>query len=92
MAEFIRSLDLRVAYITGFAVASVLLLLWNTAAYAQSREDQYGSPADPVDSADRVSGTLSVLPDTGGPLLLIVGVALVVVGTGVTLVRRIGRG
>lgn len=92
MAERMRCVGLRVAHLTGFVFATVLLLLWSTAAYAQSREDQYGSPTDPVDHVSQASGTLSVLPDTGGPLLLIVGVALVVVGTGVTLARRIGRG
>ena len=92
MAENVRSAGLRVAHLTSFAFVSVLLLLWSTAAFAQSREDQYGSPTDRVDSASRVCDTLSVLPDTGGPLLLIVGVALVVVGTGVTVARRIGRG
>ncbi len=87
-----RSARLKVARLTGFVLTSLMLLLWSTAAYAQSREDQYGSPTDSVDSANRVSDTLSVLPDTGGPLILIVGVALIIVGTGVTLARRIGRG
>jgi len=92
MAQSTRSARFKAAQLLSFALASLMLLLWTTAAYAQSREDQYGSPTDPVDSANRVSDTLSVLPDTGGPLLLIVGVALVVVGTGVTLARRVGRG
>lgn len=87
-----RTTRLKVARLMGFILASLMLLLWSTAAYAQSREDQYGSPTDSVDSVNGVSGTLSVLPDTGGPLILIVGVALIIVGTGVTLVRRIGRG
>ena len=76
----------------GFTLAFFVLPFWSTVAYAQSREDQYGSPTDALESANRVSDTLSVLPDTGEPLLQIVGVAMVVVGTGVTLVRRNGRG
>jgi len=92
MAENIRSVGLRVANLTGFAFASVLLLLWSTAAYAQSREDQYGSPTDPVDHVSRASGTLSVLPDTGGPLILLIGVAFVVAGAGLAIVGRRGEG
>lgn len=92
MAKSTRTARLRAAQLMSFTLASLMLLLWSTVAHAQSREDQYGSPTDPVDSANRVSDTLSVLPDTGGPLILIVGVALIIVGTAVTLVRRIGRG
>ncbi len=79
---------LRAAHLAGFVLVSVMPLLWSTAAYAQSREDQYGSPTAPVDHASQVSGTLSVLPDTGGPLILLVGAALVLVGTGMALVSR----
>lgn len=90
MVENVRSVRLRVAYVASFAFTSALLLLWSTVAYAQSREDQYGSPTDAVDHASRVSDTLGVLPDTGGPLILLVGGALVVVGTGMALVGRWG--
>jgi hypothetical protein len=81
---------LRLAQLASFVLAVVLSLLWSTAAYAQSREDQYGSPTDPVDHVNRVSDTLGVLPDTGGPLILLAGVALVVVGAGMALVGRRG--
>lgn len=83
----------RVAYLTSFAFMSVLLLLWSTAAYAQSREDQYGSPTDSVDHVSQAaSSTLSVLPDTGGPLILFIGVAFVVAGAGLAIVGRRGEG
>jgi hypothetical protein len=92
MAEKMRSVGLRVAHLTGFVFATVSLLLWNTAAYAQSREDQYGSPTDPVDHVSQASGTLSVLPDTGGPLILLIGVAFVVAGAGLAIVGSRGEG
>lgn len=91
MEEIIRSVRSRVAYLASFVFASVLLLFWSAAAHAQSREDQYGSPTDPVDSAGRVADTLSVLPETGGPLILLVGGALIVGGTVLGLLGRIGR-
>lgn len=90
MTENFRSARLKTAQLASFVLAIVLLLLWNTAAYAQSREDQYGSPTDPVDHVNRASDTLSVLPDTGGPLILLAGVALVVVGAGMALFGRRG--
>jgi hypothetical protein len=81
MAENVCSVGFRVAHLTSFTFVSVLLLLWSTAAYAQSREDQYGSPTDSVDHVSQAaSGTLSVLPDTGGPLILFIGVAFIVAG------------
>ncbi|QIN84387.1 LPXTG cell wall anchor domain-containing protein [Rubrobacter tropicus] len=88
MVENTRFARLKAVHLAGLFLASTLLLLWSTAAYAQSREGQYGSPTDTVDHASRVSGTLSVLPDTGGPLILFVGAALIVTGTGIALVRR----
>lgn len=91
MRQRARSVRLRTAQLASFVLASALLLLWSTAAYAQSREDQYGSPTDPVDQAGRVSDTLSVLPDTGGPLILLVGGALIVAGTGLSLLRHARR-
>lgn len=90
MANSTRSAHPRIAQLASFVLAFALLLLWSTVAYAQSREDQYGSPTDPVDHANRVSETLSVLPDTGGPMILLVGGALVVVGTGMALISRRG--
>lgn len=93
MIENVRCVGLRVAHLTSFALVAVLLLLWSTAAYAQSREDQYGSPTDSVDHVSQAaSGTLSVLPDTGGPLILFVGVAFVVAGAGLAIVGRRGEG
>ena len=92
MAENVRSVGFRVAHLTSFTFVSVLLLLWSTAAYAQSREDRYGSPTDSVDHVSQAtSGTLSVLPDTGGPLILFIGVALVVAGAGLAIVGRRGE-
>lgn len=92
MVGSIRCACLRVAPLAGFVAVTILSLLWSTAAYAQSREDQYGSPTGPVDHVGRVLDTLGVLPETGGPLILFVGTALVVVGTGMALVsRRNGR-
>lgn len=93
MIENVRCVGLRVAHLTSFALVAVLLLLWSTAAYAQSREDQYGSPTDSVDHVSQAaSGTLNVLPDTGGPLILFVGVAFVVAGAGLAIVGRRGEG
>lgn len=92
MEEKFELVRLQAARLAGVVFALVLTFLWSTTAYAQSREDQYGSPTDAVDHANRASEALSVLPDTGGPLILLVGAALVVAGTGMTLVgRRIGR-
>jgi hypothetical protein len=90
MVEKVQSARLRVAYIASFVLAVFLLLMWNTVAYAQSREDQYGSPTEPVDHVNRASDMLSVLPDTGGPLILLAGVTLVMVGAGLGLIGRWG--
>ena len=95
MAKGTRTARPRAARLMSFTLAFFLMLLWSTGAYAQSREDQYGSPTDPVEdpAAGQVaSGTLGVLPDTGGPSLLFAGTSFVVVATGVALVsRRNGR-
>lgn len=88
MARTTRTARLRAAQWASFTLTSLMALLWSTAAYAQSREGQYGSPTDPVDHVGQVSDTLSVLPDTGGPLVLFVGGALIVAGTSVALLRR----
>lgn len=63
----------------------LLMLVWTTAAYAQSAGDQYGSPTKPVGP---IAHVVSVLPDTGGPTLLVVAGVLVVGGTGLALLRR----
>lgn len=91
MTKTIRFARLRAAHVAGSVLMFVLLLFWSTAAFAQSREDQYGSPTDSVDHVSRASDTLSVLPDTGGPLILLVGVAFVVVGAGMAIIGRRGR-
>lgn len=80
-----------VAWLSGLVFASVAVLLWSAVAHAQSREDQYGSPTDPVDSAGRAAESLSVLPETGGPMILLVGGALIVAGTALSLLRHTGR-
>lgn len=76
------------ARLVGVGLALVVMLIWATAAYAQSADDQYGSPTE---SKGPVARAMSVLPDTGGPLLLVAGGAFVVGGTGVALVRRRAR-
>ena len=90
----------RVALSAGSALAALLLALyWSTLSLAQSREDQYGSPTDPIDPVGSASGSMSgssggsmsdvvgVLPDTGGPFVLFIGAALILTGTGVALFR-----
>ena len=69
----------------GVIIAVMFMLIWATAAYAQSADDQYGSPTE---SSGPVAHAVNVLPDTGGPLLLVAGGVLVIGGTGVALVRR----
>jgi hypothetical protein len=107
MANGTRTARPRAARLMSFTLAFFLMLLWSTGAYAQSREDQYGSPTAPVDppagqvasgtsgvgpGGQVASGTLGVLPDTGGPSLLFAGTSLLVLGTGAALVgRRNGR-
>lgn len=82
----------RIARLVSLVFVSVSWILCSSAAYAQSREDQYGSPTGPVEHANRAAETLGVLPDTGGPLILLVGAAFVLAGTGLALVgRRMGR-
>jgi LPXTG-motif cell wall-anchored protein len=78
------------AWFVGFVLAALVMLACSTIANAQSREDQYGSPTDPVEFGHTASGTLGVLPETGGPLILFVGAALIIAGTAVTLLRRRG--
>ena len=90
MTQNTESPRFRIAHLAGLVLAVVVLLMWSTVAYAQSREDQYGSPTDPVDHVNRVTDTLGVLPETGGPLILLAGIALVVVGAGMALVGRRG--
>ena len=90
MTQNTESSRFRIAHLAGLVLAVVVLLMWSTVAYAQSREDQYGSPTDPVDHVNRVTDTLGVLPETGGPLILLAGIALVVVGAGMALVGRRG--
>lgn len=70
-----------------FTLSVMAMLLWTTAAYAQSAKDQYGSPTEP---SGPLADALGVLPDTGGPLLLLIAGMLIVGGTGLALLR--GRG
>lgn len=72
--------------VIGFTLSIILMLVCATVAYAQTAEDQYGSPTDTVDP---VGDVLGVLPDTGGPLLLLAaGGVLVVAGIGLAIRRR----
>lgn len=91
MENKIHSVRLWGAWLTSFVFASVLVLLWSAVAHAQSREDQYGSPTDAVESAGQAGQSLSVLPETGGPMILLIGGALIVAGTGLSLLRHTGR-
>ncbi len=71
----------------GFAVPPVMMLVCATVAFAQSADDQNGSPTDPVRPVVDVVG---VLPDTSGPLLiLLVGSVLGVAGAGLAVRHRI---
>jgi LPXTG-motif cell wall-anchored protein len=76
------------ARFVGFVLAALPMLAYGTIANAQSREDQYGSPTDPVEFGNTASGALGVLPETGGTLILFVGAALIIAGTAVILLRR----
>lgn len=76
------------ARFAGFVLAVLAMLVLGTTAHGQSREGQYGPPTD---SGNVAGHALGVLPDTGGPLIPLVG-ALVFTGTGVVLVRRARRG
>ena len=90
MAENTRSARLKIAHMASIVLAFVFLLFCNAVVHPQSREDQYGSPTEPVDHVNRAADVLSVLPETGGPLILFAGVALVAVGAGMILVGRRG--
>jgi LPXTG-motif cell wall-anchored protein len=76
------------ARFVGFVLAALAMLACSTIANAQSREDQYGSPTDPVQFGNTASGAFGVLPETGGPLILFVGAALIIAGTAVILLLR----
>ena len=81
-----RSFGVAQAVALTLAVASVLLLA-KIASAQQSAQDQYGSPtaaSGPVDAA------ISVLPATGGSLLLGVIGALAIIGASLALRRRAG--
>jgi hypothetical protein len=74
----------------GLTLPTMLMLVYASVAFAQPADDQYGSPVDPVDPA---VNAVSVLPDTGGPLLLLsIGAALFVAGVGLALRQRIVAG
>ena len=78
------------APIVVLVIPLTLILVCATVAFAQSADDQYGSPVDPVRPAVAAIG---VLPDTGGPLsLLIIGGLLVFAGAVLAVRSRISSG
>jgi LPXTG-motif cell wall-anchored protein len=76
--------------IGGFALVVAFTLLWAAVALAEgSSGDQYGAPTGP---SGVVSGAVSVLPETGGPLLIVAIAGLALTSTGLVLLRRRFRG
>jgi LPXTG-motif cell wall-anchored protein len=76
--------------IVGFALVMAFTLLWAAVALAQgSSGDQYGAPTGP---SGVVGEAVSVLPETGGPLLIFAIVGLALTTTGLALLRRRFRG
>jgi hypothetical protein len=77
----------------GLFLPTMLMLVYASVAFAQSADDQFGSPVNPVDPVDPAVNAISVLPDTGGPLLLLsIGGALIMGGVGLALWHRIALG
>ena len=75
--------------IVGFALVVAFTLLWAAVALADgSSGDQYGAPTGP----SGVGGAVSVLPETGGPLLILALVGLALSSAGLALLRRRFRG
>ncbi len=76
--------------VIGFALVVALTLLWAAVALAEgSSGNQYGAPTGPQGI---VGGALSVLPSTGGPLLIVAIAGLALTCTGLALLRlRAGR-
>jgi LPXTG-motif cell wall-anchored protein len=76
--------------IVGFALVMAFTLLWAAVALAEgSSGDQYGAPTGP---SGVVGGAVSVLPETGGPLLIFAIAGLALTTTGLALLRRRFRG
>ena len=76
--------------IVGFALVVAFTVLWAAVALAQgSSGDQYGAPTGP---SGVVGGAVSVLPETGGPLLILAIAGLALSSTGLALLRRRFRG
>ncbi len=76
--------------IVGFAPVVAFTVLWAAVALAEgSSGDQYGAPTGP---SDVVGGAVSVLPETGGPLLILAIAGLALTSAGLALLRRRFRG
>jgi LPXTG-motif cell wall-anchored protein len=76
--------------IVGFALVVAFTLLWAAVALAEgSSGDQHGAPTRP---SGVVGGAVGVLPETGGPLLILAILGLALSSTGLTLLRRRFRG
>jgi LPXTG-motif cell wall-anchored protein len=76
--------------IVGFALVVAFTLIWAAVALAEgSSGDQYGAPTGP---SGVVGEAVSVLPETGGPLLILAIAGLALTTTGLALLRRRFRG
>jgi LPXTG-motif cell wall-anchored protein len=76
--------------IVGFALLMAFTVLWAAVALADgSSGDQYGAPTGP---SGVVGEAVSVLPETGGPLLILAIAGLALSSTGLALLRRRFRG
>jgi hypothetical protein len=71
--------------IVGFALVVAFTVLWAAVALAQgSPGDQHGAPTGP---SGVVGGAVSVLPETGGTILLLAIAGLALSSTGLALLR-----
>ncbi len=70
----------------GLALVVAFTVLWAAVALAEgSSGDQYGAPTGP---SGVVGQAVGVLPETGGPLLILAIAGLALSSTGLALLRR----